>query len=358
MNRLIQFEVRKIFSKRLTQSALIILLLSSLFLNYSTYQNMYAFDGVSAEGTGKTAVAIEQAIAEKYEGILTEEKMRQMMADFAPKSDLHGMSAVYLYYNSVQSATFSRFSDPNGNWNGVSVSDAFGDEKIKIGFTKGWLSTSQNMVRVFIILSLVIAIMIAPVFSGEYGGVDSIILTSKYGKTKCAKAKVIASFLSALLVTAVISAVNYIFAGVLYGKSGLNCSVLFAPIEFCDGYIPFNITCGTLLKYQMLLALTNAASIVGSTLILSAICRNQVATLVASVAIHFFPIILPVSETSPLFRYMVLLPLYHVQFVSIMSVEQMNSGVLYAVWAIPVALVFMGCGIFISHRIFAKHQVM
>ena len=29
-------------------------------------------------------------------------------------------------------------------------------------------------------------IMLAPIFSGEYEGVDNIILTSKYGKTKCA----------------------------------------------------------------------------------------------------------------------------------------------------------------------------
>ena len=44
----------------------------------------------------------------------------------------------------------------------------------------GWLSTSQNMVRVFVALALVVIIMLAPIFSGEYEGVDNIILTSKY----------------------------------------------------------------------------------------------------------------------------------------------------------------------------------
>ncbi|MCM1184303.1 MAG: hypothetical protein NC337_13110, partial [Roseburia sp.] len=48
-------------------------------------------------------------------------------------------------------------------------------------------------------------IMTAPVFSGEYGGVDDIILTSKYGKTKCAATKIIGSILTALIVTAVTS---------------------------------------------------------------------------------------------------------------------------------------------------------
>ena len=30
--------------------------------------------------------------------------------------------------------------------------------------------------------------------------------------------------------------------------------ILFAPSDYAEGFIPFNITCGTLLKYQILLA--------------------------------------------------------------------------------------------------------
>lgn len=357
MKKLIQYEVRKIFSKRLTQVALIALLLLSVLLGFSAYQNMYAFDGKSREGTGRTAVEIDKSIAEKYEGILTDEKVQQMMTEFKPTQDLHGMNAAYLYQNALQSALFCKFSDLNGGWNGLSVSDVFGNEEIKIGYTYGLLKTSENMVRIFVVLSLVIVIMTAPVFSGEYGGVDHIILTSKYGKTKCATAKVIGSILAALLVTAVVSAINLVYAFILYGSSGLDCSILFAPAGFAEGYIPFNITCGTLLKYQILLAFTSTISITGITLVLSAVCKNQIAALVASAAIYVFPVMLPVSETSSLFKIITLLPLYHAQFVSFMSVEQISGNVLYALMAVPVALIFMGIGVFISPRIFAKHQV-
>lgn len=358
MNKLIQFELRKIFSKRLTQISLIVLLLLSAFLSFFTYKNMYAFDGVNKEGTGKKAVEIDKAIAKKYEGILTDEKVQQMMVEFAPKYDLHGLNAIYTYKNAMQSAVFARFSDTKGNWNKASVFDVFGKEEIKIGYINGWLKTSQNMVRVFIVLSLVIIIMIAPIFSYEYSGVDNIILTSKYGKTKCATAKVIASILATLFVTIVISIINFIFALVLYEKSGLDCSILFAPIESIDKYIPFNITCSTLLKYQILLAFTNDISITGITLIVSAVCKNQTVALVISATIYFFPIILPIAETNPLFKYIALLPLYHVQFISIMSIKQFSSGVLYAVLAVPVALVSIGVGIFVSRRIFAKHEIL
>lgn len=180
MKKLILFELRKVFSKRLALIALIGIILFSALLSFSTFQNKYAFDQNIGEGTGKTAVKIDKEIAAKYEGILTDEKVQQMMSDFAPTHDLHGLNAMYLYQNATQSAAFSRFSDKEGNWNGLSVSDVFGNEEIKIGYVDGWLSTSKNMVRFFIALALAVIIMLAPIFSGEYEGVDNIILTSKF----------------------------------------------------------------------------------------------------------------------------------------------------------------------------------
>ena len=137
MKKLILFELRKVFSKRLALIALIGIILFSALLSFSTFQNKYAFDQNIGEGTGKTAVEIDKEIAAKYEGILTDEKVQQMMSDFAPTSDLHGLSAIYVYQNAMQSAAFSRFSDKEGNWNGLSVSDVFGNEEIKIGYVDG-----------------------------------------------------------------------------------------------------------------------------------------------------------------------------------------------------------------------------
>lgn len=233
----------------------------------------------------------------------------------------------------------------------------FGNEEIKIGYVDGWLSTSKNMVRVFIALALAVIIMLAPIFSGEYEGVDNIILTSKYGKTKCATAKVVAGILTAILTTALIVAFNLFLACAFYGTEGLNCSILFAPSEYVEAFIPFNITCGTLLKYQILLAFTCTISVTGITLLMSAISKNQIVALVAAMAIFLFPVLLPIPETNPLFRLVGLLPVYHVLAVSLLSVEQMSNGMLYAIWAIPTALIFLGIGAGFSRHIFAKHQV-
>lgn len=356
MRKMIQFECRKIFSRRLSVIAFIVVAAFSILLTMITYKGMYASDGTT-DGKGRTAVEIDKKIADKYEGKLTDEKVKQILTEFAPKVDLHGMNAQYLYLNAIQSAAVSRFADANGEWNGATVSDVFGNAEIKVGYINGWLNTSQNNAKIFIALAFVIIIMLAPVFSGEYNGMDNIVLTSKYGKTKCATAKVIAGIISATVVTAMITILNMALAFIFYGTDGLDCSILFSSNDFVEGYIPFNISCGTVLKYQILLAFAGAISIAGITLFFSAVCKNEIISLVVSAAIYIVPIMLPISENSPLFRYVVLLPIYCAQYISIMSIEQMDNGMLYAIWVVPVAITFLLLGSILSRKIFAKHQV-
>lgn len=72
----------------------------------------------------------------------------------------------------------------------------------------------------FVALALAVIIMLAPIFSGEYEGVDNIILTSKYGKTKCATAKVVAGIITAILTTTLIAAFNLLLAFVFMEQKG------------------------------------------------------------------------------------------------------------------------------------------
>lgn len=357
MTKMIKYEFRKIFGRHISLIALAAVILLSLILTVSTWQNLYAFDGKSREGTGQTAFEIDKSVAETYRGVLTDEKLRQMMSDFAPKTDLHGLNARYLYQNSIQSALFYRFFDSNGSWNGLSVSDVYGGEEITIGYIDGWLKTSRNMVRSFLVLSFAVLLAAAPVYAGEYGGMDNILLTGRYGRTKCVLAKGIAVFLYAFLATMLLAALNLLPAAAIYGTDGLECSVLFSSSDFGDYYIPFNITCGTLLKYQVLLAFTGILGAVGTALILSAAAKSALTAFAGAAAVYFLPLLLPVSETSPLFRYLALLPLYHVQFTALMSIERLTGSIPYAVLAVPVALVIAAIGFMTSRAIFAKHQV-
>lgn len=359
MRKIICYELEKIFLKRLTQAALLILLLLSLLFSFSSYRNTYAWDPVTGnEGSGRKGIEVEKTVAERYGGILTDETVQKMISEMVPKTGPDEINARYLYRNTLQCATGMRFCDANGNWNGRSVSDVFGKEEIKIGYTIGWYQTSRNLTILYILLSFIAILMAAPVFSSEYeGGVDNLILTSRYGKTKCAIAKTAAGFLAAFLVTAFLTCVNIAAEFLLYGSGGLDCSVLFLPEESLDAYIPYHLTWSAALTWQVLLAFTGILGVTGITLILSAACKNSIAAFAACSAVHVLPVIVPVTESSPLFRLLVLLPLYHLQFVSIMSVEKIAGNILYAVLAVPVTVILMGSGVIASQKIFAQHQV-
>ena len=96
-----------------------------------------------------------------------------------------------------------------------------------------------------------------------------------------------------------------------YGTEGLDCSILFAPVEFTEEYIPFNLTCGTVLMYQVLLAFTGAVSVTGIALLASALSKNPLIAFVVAAAIYVFPMLLPISELSVWYRLVILLPVYH-----------------------------------------------
>lgn len=358
MKTLIRFEMKKIFSRHLSKACFILVLLLSCLFSFSTYRNKYACDGKGREGTGRAAVGIDKDIAKRYEGELTDEKVKEMLIQLMPKGDLHGLNAKYVYQNAMQSAVAARFSDIEGKWNGLSVSDVFGSEKILIGYTDGWLGTSQDMVRIILALTLAVIVMTAPIFSGEYGGVDQIILSGRYGRSKCAAAKVVAALLAALLLTAITITLHLGLALLLYGKEGLSCSILFSQMTYSERFIPFNISCGMLLGYQVLLAFMGVTGAAGFTLLFSAACKNQMTAAAASAAFYVLPMILPITETSSLFKLVLLLPIYHAQFISLMSAGQIHGRLLYAVWAVPAAVLFFLVGSMGGGSLFSRHQVV
>ena len=74
----------------------------------------------------------------------------------------------------------------------------------------------RDMTRIFLFLSFAVIVMLAPVFSGEYGGVEYLILSGRYGRTKCVAAKVIAGLLAAFVTTAAVVSLNVALAAYVF----------------------------------------------------------------------------------------------------------------------------------------------
>lgn len=345
MRQLLKFELKKIFSRRLVLVGILLL----VCVNVSGYLSISISD-----------VKYEQELAKKYEGILDDAKVQQMLADFKPtKEQLQmwgGLSVAYVGTSFMQSAVHSRFARDDGSWNGKTVADVFGDEKIQVGYNEGWLNLSRIMVRMALGLALLSIVMTAPVFAGEYEGVDNIILTSRFGRSKCILAKTGAAFAAPLLTEAVFAAGNLVAALAVFGTEGLDASVLFSSLSY-NNYIPLNISCGTMLLYQAGLIFSGVIMTVGITLAVSAICRSQLTALIISALVFILPMLLSVMEKEPLFKLIGLLPVYHVQFSSLMSVPQISGKLLFAVWAFPAAAAAAIAGCLLGKRFFASHEV-
>lgn len=357
MKKMIIYELRKLMGKRIVLLGILAVFVLNILFAVTTYRNMYAFDGSGREGTGMEAIAIDKELARKYEGALTDAKVQSMLAEFRPTSDLHGMNVKYLYQNSIQSAVHARFADLNGGWNGLTVADVYGGDTVQVAYVNGWLNVSGYMARVLVILNVLLIFMAAPAFAGDYGGVDSLILSARYGHTRCATAKNVAALMASLGITAAFVLFNLIFALAVYGGEGLGGSILFAPVEFSEGYIPYNMTCATLILWQSGLALLCAAAVTGITLLISAVCKSPAAAMIVSMGAFLLPFMIPVSETNPLYRLLLLNPVFYVQFLSVMSAQPLGNGSMYAGLAVPAAMIVTALGVFASRRVFAGHQV-
>lgn len=108
MKQLMRFELKKIFMKRIVRMAVLGLLILNILFVFRLLFDV-CFDGKSREGSGGAAVEIDQEISERYQGLLTDEKVGQMLEEFRPKVDTGGLNAACLYQNAFQSSVLPGF---------------------------------------------------------------------------------------------------------------------------------------------------------------------------------------------------------------------------------------------------------
>lgn len=345
MKKLLFFELKKIFSRKWIGVG-ILLLLASNILNF--------LNG------GFQDVAYEREIAERYEGELDDKKVQQMLEEFLPTPEeleqWKGIPAAYIGRNSIQEAVQLYFANDDGTWNGKTVKEVFGEEPVWVGDFSGWMNFSRHLVRIMVGLAVLSIVMTASSFAGEYEGMDALILTSRYGRGKCAAAKILAAFLGPLVVSAVFVTGNFLTAFLWFGGKGLKSSVVFTGISF-EHYMRFNISCGVMLAYQTALFFSSVLLLLGMVILVSSLAKNTVISLIVSTALFLGPLFFPAPETQPMFRVIGLLPIFQIQFSSLMCVEQIKGNLLYAAAAIPVSLLISVLCTTAAGKIWRRHQV-
>jgi hypothetical protein len=236
------------------------------------------------------------------------------------------------------------------------------DEQIKTPFTfsytDGYTRFFTLMYTVGLMAAFVMAICIAPIFSGEYAsGADQLILASKHGKNMLIVAKLFTGFTIASAICLALTATNYILTILTFGSDGLNSQLqLYYPMS------PYPLTMGQtamLFSVCVFFACLMTAAI---TMLLSAKFKSAYGVIILISLILIVPMFINVSyDRIWLYNILHLLPSDMMEFGSVTSPIQYElSGVIVKPY-ILLPLFAAAVSILITpfaYRSFKTHQIV
>lgn len=167
------------------------------------------------------------------------------------------------------------------------------DEPFQYGYYEGWeiIITSFELL---IFALLAVCIVIAPVFSGEYqAGTDAVILSAKYGKTKLAAAKIIASYLFGAFAFTLHVLVAFGLPLAAFGFAGWDL-----PLQIANTIIPYPFTFLQAVLVNLGVIYLVLFAMIGLTLLLSANLKSPYLVLIVLVPVLFIPLFLSPNGTT------------------------------------------------------------
>lgn len=374
MWQLIKFELMKIFQKKIVWACCgsMAFMAVMMILNWicpASDAVQYMADGKLVQVENTDAIRLNQEIARQWAGPLTDEKVREILQTYKWKdSDMEAngldpqMQGRY-GHNYLTSVLRSGFQALDGSWNGSSVSDVYpaGEENLNVGYTSGWVNTIYAVIYTMLSLGCIIIIMVSPVFAEEYSrGTDALILTSRYGRTKCSTAKIIASFIASMSLTTAVIAIMFGICVMTYGTAGWEASLQFNNLRIFEE-IPYRMTCGEGVLFACLMWFMGMAVLTAFTILFSAVCRSAFTSLILSFAVYVIPMCIAWGK-QPLLRVIGnLFPINQMQLLELFEFDKLNIGGVQInfMWlTVPVALAAAGFFTAGAKRGFSRHQVM
>jgi hypothetical protein len=417
MNDLFKYEFMKIARKRMS----IIVVFASMFLTLLLFimpvKNYISLERDGSQVNGVAAIQLEKEYAKELDGTLTEERVakdiREYQALFSNPDNVvkngnkvNLTDEIYAYYvlphYSYLKMIDEAFVEPQitdtgltvirdmqledyaafyiaraekvekyftmdySDWTYSNQEKDFWNTKnshvempYEYGYHAGWKSLLQCL-ELLIVPIIAICICVAPVFAGEYqSGADSVILSTRYGKSKLIKAKISATFLFALIVFSINVLLSVGIQLATFGMDGWNL-----PLQILNVTVPYNLS----LLEATIVCIANLylvlIGMVAFTLFLSAKMKTSFVVLVVDILVILLPVFMGLSGTNGilnhilmLFPYMSAQPVFPADYTSYFSYPLPGLTldiitmriIVYAVLSV-VCLPFVG-------RAFKRHQV-
>ena len=159
-------------------------------------------------------------------------------------------------------------------------------------YTGGYTRFFSQMYTTAVLICFICSICISPLFAGEYTDrMDSLILSSKYGKNKVIYAKLFTGISFSVLLSIILTVISYAAVMVLFGYEGGEYPVqLFLPLSIH----PFIMKQAGFL-YFILILFGNILS-TSLTMLISAKSKSSFAGFVIMTVITVLPMLVHVSE--------------------------------------------------------------
>ncbi len=374
MKELIGFEIKKLLNKMLIWACfaglgLMTVTMTANWLAPPAFSVQEDRNGQKVILEGHDAILRNQEIAAQYEGLLTTDKVKQILDTFSFSPAM--MEAQHIeperqrhYVHNLLFDTLARngFANLDGSYNGTEIDDVFGPiaSDLVMGYSSGWEGLSYTLIYDFLVWGCVLVILLSPVFSDEYTrGTDALILTGIQGRKKCPAAKIIASYLVSLTGSLILLGIHFLLFFLWHGTKGLESSVQLGELGLFFN-TPYVISWKEAFGLSCLLWLGATAVLTSLVLLISAWAKSSFSALVISFTLFCLPMFLPPSGSQAVNLICKLMPINQMQVFYLFAFDRLNLGQwqMNVAWiSIPMTLAAVVPTAILSKRSFARHQV-
>lgn len=311
MLSIIRYELEKIMKNK----TFLVLFIASLLVLMGIFQigfNYSQLSSINDSNREKGYSEFYKQIANKHKGDFNDEKVEEILADFIDRYQDEGdidKRPFDLFSYDIASIFFSKDEDIYLKMNdaiehnekitidqiNLKSIDEIGfktfDKSFTIGSYSNWSDLYVVLGMTFILLCIIVIVICSTIYSNEVSsGINQLLLSTKYGRSKLISSKIISSILVTIsgfifihLITLIAFYLRY------YGFDGWDTSI---QVNFSIQLFNFPVYLNHLQIYFIIIIFQLFAllSIAGTTLLISSFSKSNLASVLISIGIFLLPV--------------------------------------------------------------------
>lgn len=311
MLSIIRYELEKIMRNK----TFLVLFIASLLVLMGIFQigfNYSQLSSINDSNREKGYSEFYKQIANKHKGDFNDEKVEEILADFIDRYQDEGdidKRPFDLFSYDIASIFFSKDEDIYLKMNdaiehnekitidqiNLKSIDEIGfktfDKSFTIGSYSNWSDLYVVLGMTFILLCIIVIVICSTIYSNEVSsGINQLLLSTKYGRSKLISSKIISSILVTIsgfifihLITLIAFYLRY------YGFDGWDTSI---QVNFSIQLFNFPVYFNHLQIYFIIIIFQLFAllSIAGTTLLISSFSKSNLSSVLISIGIFLLPV--------------------------------------------------------------------